>query len=81
MQFLSKIEINLEENSIVALFPIQRVLVDRENNPIKILILASAYPLLIRQSSEALAGRISYLQLTPFSINETSMDAYLATKS
>ncbi len=53
------------------LFPTLRVLADREDNPIKILILGSASPLLIKQSSETLAGRISYLQLTPFSINET----------
>ena len=52
------------------LFPTLRVLADRDDNPIKILILGSASPLFIKQSSETLAGRISYIQLTPFSLNE-----------
>jgi len=51
------------------LFPVLRVLVDR--NPGKFLILGSASRDLIRQSSETLAGRIGYIELTPFSIQET----------
>ncbi|MBF0274832.1 MAG: ATP-binding protein [Nitrospinae bacterium] len=53
------------------LFPVLRVLVD-EKKERKFLILGSASRDLIKQSSETLAGRISYLELTPFSIEEAS---------
>ena len=46
------------------LFPILRVLADRDGNPVKFLVLGSAGPELLRQSSESLAGRIEYLELT-----------------
>lgn len=39
------------------LFPVLRVLADRAPNPAKFLILGSAAPRLLRQSSESLAGR------------------------
>jgi hypothetical protein len=45
------------------------VLVDQKR-PRKFLILGSASRLLIQQSSETLAGRISYLELTPFVYEE-----------
>lgn len=51
------------------LFPYLRVLVDKKPN-LKILILGSASRELIQQSSESLAGRISYLEITPFQITE-----------
>lgn len=54
------------------LFPFLRTLVDKEKRKRKILILGSASKELIQQSSESLAGRISYLELTPFSLNEIS---------
>ncbi len=50
------------------LFPVLRVLVDQK--PRKFLILGSASRDLLRQSSETLAGRIGYIELTPFSIVE-----------
>ena len=40
-----------------ALFPVLRVLVDRDPLPARFLILGSASPGLLRQSSESLAGR------------------------
>lgn len=52
------------------LFPVLRVLVD-QNKRRKFLILGSASRDLLRQSSETLAGRIGYIELTPFSITET----------
>lgn len=52
------------------LFPVLRVLVDEK--PRKFLILGSASRDLLQQSSETLAGRIGYIELTPFSISETS---------
>lgn len=52
------------------LFPILRVLADAPENKQKFLILGSASRDLLRQSSESLAGRIGYLELTPFSLPE-----------
>lgn len=52
------------------LFPLLRVLVDQDK-PRQFLILGSASRELIRQSSETLAGRISYYELPPFSFQET----------
>lgn len=52
------------------LFPYLRVLVDEKKRKIKILILGSASRDLIQQSSETLAGRISYIELNPFATNE-----------
>jgi len=48
------------------LFPIIRSLVDEWNRPGCFLILGSASRDLLKQSSESLAGRISYKRLTPF---------------
>lgn len=53
------------------LFPILRVLVDQKNKKRKFLILGSASRELIQQSSESLAGRIHYMELSPFSFAET----------
>lgn len=50
------------------LFPILRVLADKTS--IQFLILGSASRELIKQSSESLAGRIAYMELTPFSYQE-----------
>lgn len=51
------------------LFPYLRVLSDTKKD-LKILILGSASQDLIRQSSESLAGRISYIYITPFQLKE-----------
>ncbi len=51
------------------LFPILRVLID-SNTALRFLILGSASRDLIRQSSETLAGRISYIECTPFTLSE-----------
>lgn len=53
------------------LFPIIRVLVDNPNYKRKFLILGSASRDLIKQSSETLAGRIGYIELSPLSLTET----------
>ncbi len=52
-------------------FPILRVLVDRPDSAVRFLILGSASPDLLRQSSESLAGRISYYELPGFDLVET----------
>lgn len=54
------------------LFPVIRVLVDQKNVDRKFLILGSASPELIRQSSDTLAGRIAYIELPTFSILDTN---------
>lgn len=50
------------------LFPVLRVLIDRHKKDQKFLILGSASRDLIRQSSETLAGRLAYKEVTPFSL-------------
>src|SRR3972149_5489000 len=52
-------------------FPVLRVLADRRPVPARFLVLGSASPELLRQSSESLAGRIHYHELTPFGLDET----------
>lgn len=52
------------------LFPIIRSLVDEWGENGKFLILGSASRDLLKQSSESLAGRISYMRLTPFLLHE-----------
>lgn len=52
------------------LFPVLRVLVDRENAPARFLILGSASGELLRQTSESLAGRMERLEIGGFGLNE-----------
>jgi predicted AAA+ superfamily ATPase len=47
------------------LFPTLRVLADRPRKPARFLVLGSASPALLQQSSESLAGRIAYHELFP----------------
>lgn len=54
------------------LFPVLRALIDARRQPGRFLVLGSAAPPLLRQSSESLAGRIEYLELAPFSLSEVS---------
>lgn len=56
------------------LFPLIRSLVDEWDRPSCFLILGSASRDLLRQSSESLAGRISYKRLTPFLWEELEND-------
>lgn len=52
------------------LFQVLRGVIDADGRNGRFIILGSASPELIRQSSETLAGRIAYLELTPFLVNE-----------
>ncbi len=52
------------------LFPVLRVLVDESARNGRFLVLGSASPDLLRQSSESLAGRIVYFELPPLSLAE-----------
>lgn len=57
------------------LFGVLRALVDVERRPGRFLVLGSAGPTLIQQSSETLAGRIEYLELAPLTMAEVSQYA------
>jgi uncharacterized protein len=52
------------------LFPALRVLVDRPGSETKFLVLGSASPDLLRQTSESLAGRIGYHRLRGLALDE-----------
>ena len=54
-----------------ALFKVLRVLIDRPDNPARFLLLGSASPALLRQSSESLAGRIEVIEAAGFTLDET----------
>jgi hypothetical protein len=56
------------------LFPILRVLVDRPSPSVRFLVLGSASPELLRQSSETLAGRIAFHEQGGFDLDEVGVD-------
>lgn len=56
------------------LFPVLRILADRPRAPARFLILGSASPEMLRQSSESLAGRVAYHELEGFSPDEVGVD-------
>jgi hypothetical protein len=56
------------------LFPILRVLADRKPLPARFLILGSASPGLLRQSSESLAGRVEILSMSGFGLEEVGSE-------
>jgi predicted AAA+ superfamily ATPase len=68
-----------EIQRVPELFPVIRYAIDADRRPGRFLILGSASKELIRQSSETLAGRIRYLELTPFLLNEVVDDGDLET--
>src|SRR3990172_3275026 len=53
------------------LFPVLRVLADRRPVPARFLVLGSASPDLLRQTSETLAGRITFVEMGGFQLDET----------
>lgn len=54
------------------LFPALRSILDENGRNGQLLMLGSASPELLRQSSESLAGRVSYLELAPFALPEVA---------
>ena len=56
------------------LFPILRVLADRRPRRARFLVLGSASPDLLRQTSESLAGRINYYRLGGLGLDEVGHD-------
>jgi uncharacterized protein len=61
-----------EVQRMPALFQVLRVLADRQDHPAKFLILGSASPDLVKGTSESLAGRIGYLDMSGFDLSEVS---------
>lgn len=57
------------------LFPVLRVLADRRPLPARFLVLGSASPDLLRQSSETLAGRVRFVELPGFTLEELGPNA------
>ena len=53
-------------------FPLLRVLADRPRTPARFLVLGSASPELLRQTSETLAGRVAFHELDGFDLREVS---------
>ena len=51
-----------------------RGMIDENRRPGRFLILGSASPELMQKSSESLAGRIGYLELTPFLLSEVQKE-------
>jgi uncharacterized protein len=54
------------------LFAVLRSLIDDNRRPGRFLMLGSASPALLRQSSESLAGRIVFHELAPFDVSEAA---------
>lgn len=57
------------------LFPILRVLADRDPLPARFLILGSASPELLRQSSESLAGRLETIRIGGLTLADVGLEA------
>ena len=56
-------------------FSVLRSEIDRDRRPGRFLILGSASRDLIKQTTESLAGRIAYLELTPFLLREVKKES------
>jgi predicted AAA+ superfamily ATPase len=56
------------------LLEVLRVLADRDPLPARFLILGSASPQLVRDSSESLAGRVEYVDMGGFDLDEVGVD-------
>lgn len=63
-----------EIQRVPELFEVIRVLVDRPGNETRFLILGSASPDVVKNVSETLAGRVEFVELTGFNLDETGVD-------
>ena len=59
-----------EIHRLPEVFPLLRVLADRPRTPVRFLVLGSASPDLLRQTSETLAGRVAFHELDGFRLGE-----------
>ncbi len=60
-----------EVQQMPGLFPLLRALIDQNRRPGRFILLGSASPELLTKSGESLAGRVLYVELTPFQLAET----------
>ena len=59
-----------EIHRLPEVFPLLRGLIDRQREPGRFILLGSASYDLLRNTSESLAGRVAYLELTPLLLDE-----------
>lgn len=69
-EYTNRLVILDEIQFVPHLFSELRGIIDEDRRPGRFLILGSASPQLMQQSAESLAGRIGYLELTPFRLTE-----------
>lgn len=78
MTFLSSVKDRLvvidEVQRMPELFPMLRSLIDRDRRKGRFLLLGSSSNAIIQQASESLAGRIAYLDLFPFMLQEVGAE-------
>jgi uncharacterized protein len=70
LENLSSLVVIDEVQRLPAIFPVLRVLADRKKKPACFLLLGSASPLLIKEISESLAGRVALLEMDGFNLME-----------
>ncbi len=75
LQGLSGLVVIDEIQHAPELFTVLRVLIDRPANAARFLLLGSASPALLRQSSESLAGRIEVIETSGFTLDETGAES------
>jgi predicted AAA+ superfamily ATPase len=73
LEDLSGLVVIDEVQRLPELFELLRVLVDRPGNRTRFLLLGSASPQLVRGVSESLAGRIGFIDLSVFNLNEVGI--------
>lgn len=71
-QFTDRCVIIDEVQQMPALLPQLRWLTDQRREPARFILTGSASPDLLKDTTETLAGRIAYFELTPFSLLEIS---------
>lgn len=57
------------------LFPVLRVLADRKPSPARFLLLGSASPDVVRGASESLAGRVAFVDMGGFALDEVGAES------
>ncbi|SPD76518.1 conserved hypothetical protein [uncultured Desulfobacterium sp.] len=65
-----------EIQTMPELFRVLKVLVDRNGNRARFLILGSASPAIVKNVSETLAGRVEFIELSGFDLSETGEDSW-----
>ena len=74
LENLSGLVVIDEVQRLPAIFPVLRVLADRKEKPACFLLLGSASPLLIKEISESLAGRVALLEMDGFNLMEVGSE-------